>query len=137
VSSTRQGRKHAHPISLSLHIPVSHQPSRFHCAGLWGEWEGRGRPCGQRAASGRALVSNTVSKSLCSCWDSLTPQLPSGAAIIQTAGGTRAAQATQIPQSKPIQVRNQTQRDLSAPSWNNSCLGKLGSRTVPITSVST
>lgn len=40
-------------------------------------------------------------------WDSLTPQPPFRAAVIQTtsAGGTRAAQAIQIPQSKPIQVR--------------------------------
>lgn len=67
-------------------------------------------------------------------WDLLTLQPPFGAAIIQTrsAGGTRAIQ---IPQSKPIQVRNQTQRDLSAPSWNNGCLAKLDSRIVLITSV--
>lgn len=71
-------------------------------------------------------------------WDLLTLQPPFGTAVIQTrsAGGTRATQAIQIPQSKPIQERNQTQRDLSAPSWNNGCLGKLGSRIVLITSVS-
>lgn len=72
-------------------------------------------------------------------WDPLTLQPQVGAAVIQTtsAGGTRAAQTIQIPQSKPIQVRNQTQRGLSAPSWNNGYLGKLDSGIVLITSVST
>lgn len=72
-------------------------------------------------------------------WDPLTLQPQVRAAVIQTtsAGGTRAAQTIQIPQSKPIQVRNQTQRGLSAPSWNNGHLGKLDSGIVLITSVST
>lgn len=72
-------------------------------------------------------------------WDPPTLQPQGRAAVIQTmsAGGTRAAQTIQIPQSKPIQVRNQTRRGLSAPSWNNGCLGKLDSGIVLITSVST
>lgn len=138
MSSTRGGGEHVPKPHIISPAGSTHL---CRCSGHQGVWEGRDRPRGRVQPVGTCFGHHRQIplQLLRGYWDLLTLQPQVRAAVIQTmsAGGTRAAQTIQIPQSKPIQVRNQTQRGLSAPSWNNGCLGKLDSGIVLITSVST
>lgn len=143
-----EGDASPHPVLLSLHVPVrTISPAGFtrlcRSSRHWGGWKGRDTPWGKRATSGHVL------------W-SLTPQTDPFAVPVGLQGLTDTS-ATIGGSCDPDHIRQwdkgssnntnsivkintgkyQTQRDLSASSWNNGCLGKLDSRIVLITSVST